>query len=79
MTEYSEGVTISEASVLQQVVLSVDVVQLRSNVAAPRPWFDQLHPTTMNLAVLLPEIEVTIGRNMVEEKGSLQSGVVSKM
>ena len=76
MAHYPEGMSIAESTILQQIVLPVDLIELQRDVLAFYTGFDELHAPSVHLAVDLPETELLVC-GVVEEHGTLQCCIVT--
>ena len=67
---------ITEGSVLQEIILHVNLIKLRSYITAPDPGPDELQTPPMDGTVDLPQIQVALRRDVVQKQGPLQCCVV---
>ena len=68
--------SVAEAAILQEVVVSVELIELLGYVTAASPRLDELDTTAVDLAVDVPQTEVLV-TGVVKEQGPLQGGVIT--
>ena len=65
VTKRTERMAITEGSVLQEIILHVNLIKLRSYITAPDPGPDELQTPPMDGTVDLPQIQVALRRDVV--------------
>ncbi len=71
MAQRTEGVTVAEGAVLQQIVLQEDLVQLQRDIAAAHTRLDQFEAGLVHFDVNFPQAQMLVGA-MVQEQRTFQ-------
>ena len=77
VAQRSKRVAITEATVLQQIIFAINVIEFQGNIWAFCSWLNEFKTSLMNLNIGLPVSHVSI-TGMIQEERSFQGSVVTK-
>jgi hypothetical protein len=67
MAEHSKRVAISENTIFEKIVFTIDIVQFVRDVATSRTGLNQFQSSAVDFAVDFPQFHVAIARHVIQK------------